>query len=174
MRLFSKIFNCLKRVPLSSFLIFCNRIYVNKAQRVPPFTFFGTMRHFPKEKNSKISSLKKNVLRFLSLRYSADFRRSRLVYFFRPTKALTLYVPLFVHHTLLPKVLSTCIGTRPKAPNIKYKTITKQKGFPLFNFFGTMSLSRPLFRLCEIFLKFLNVSKGSPFQFFDILQLNGC
>ena len=39
------------------------------------------MRHFSKEKNSKISSFfpKKNVLRFLSLRYSCDFRRSRLV-----------------------------------------------------------------------------------------------
>ena len=50
-------------------LIFCNRMYVNKSKRVPPFTFFGTMRHFSKEKNSKISSFfsKKNVLRFLSL-----------------------------------------------------------------------------------------------------------
>ena len=45
-----------QKSPLSSFLIFCNRIYVNKAQRVPPFTFFGTMRHFLKEKKSKISS----------------------------------------------------------------------------------------------------------------------
>ena len=27
--------------------IFCNRMYVNKSQR-GPFTFFGTMRHFPK------------------------------------------------------------------------------------------------------------------------------
>ena len=38
------------------------------------------MRHFLKEKNSKISSFQKNVLRFLSLRYSADFGRSRLVH----------------------------------------------------------------------------------------------
>ena len=40
------------------------------------------MRHFPKEKDLKkiqIFSSKKNVLRFLSLRYSADCRRSRLV-----------------------------------------------------------------------------------------------
>ena len=63
-------------------MIFCNRIYVDKAQRVPPFTFFGTMRHFLKEKKSKISSffLKKSLSRILSLRYSADFRRSRLVF----------------------------------------------------------------------------------------------
>ena len=66
-RLFSKIFQCLKRVPLSSFfLIFCNKIYVNKAQRVPPFTFFGTMRHFLKEKNQKfqVFSLKKSFALF--------------------------------------------------------------------------------------------------------------
>ena len=46
----------------------------------PPFTFFGTMRHFLKEKNLKFPVFfSKNVLRFLSLRYSADFRRSHLV-----------------------------------------------------------------------------------------------
>ena len=41
------------------------------------------MRDFLKEKNSKTSSVffKKNCLRFLSLKYSADFRRSRLVDF---------------------------------------------------------------------------------------------
>ena len=42
---FSKTFQSLKRVPPSSFLIFCNRLYVNESQRVP-FSFFGTMRHF--------------------------------------------------------------------------------------------------------------------------------
>ena len=47
----------------------------------PPFTFFGTMRLFLKEKNfSKISIFFQNFfLRFLSLKYGADFRRSRLV-----------------------------------------------------------------------------------------------
>ena len=42
------------------------RVY--KSKRVPPFTFFGTVRHFPKEKfffeNFKFFS-KKSVLRFL-------------------------------------------------------------------------------------------------------------
>ena len=38
------------------------------------------MRPFLKEKKSKISSFFKSPLRFLSLRYSADFRRSRLVH----------------------------------------------------------------------------------------------
>ena len=76
---FQKFFNVPKRSP-SSFLIFCNGMYVNKSRRVPLFTFFGTMRLFLKEKNSKISIFfQKNVLRFLSLRYGSDFRRSCLV-----------------------------------------------------------------------------------------------
>ena len=77
---FPKFFNVPKDPPLS-FLLFCNRMHVYKSNRVPPFTFSGTVRHFPKEKTfSKISSFfQKNVLRFFSLRYSADFRRSRLV-----------------------------------------------------------------------------------------------
>ena len=43
------------------------------------------MRHFLKEKNSKNSSFffKKSLMRFLSLRYSADFRRSRLVFYLK-------------------------------------------------------------------------------------------
>ena len=31
------------KVPPSGFFIFCNRKYVNESQRVPPFSFFGTM-----------------------------------------------------------------------------------------------------------------------------------
>ena len=53
---FSKIFKCPQRVPPLSFLIFCNGMFVNKSRRVPPFTFFGTMRLLLKEKFfSKIS-----------------------------------------------------------------------------------------------------------------------
>ena len=45
-----------------------------------PFTFFGTMRLFLKEKNfQKFQIFFQNVLRFLSLRYGADVRRSRVV-----------------------------------------------------------------------------------------------
>ena len=64
-----------------SFLIFCNGMFVNKSRRVPPFTFFGTMRLLLKEKIFQKFQFfsKKSVLRFLSLRYGADFRRSRLV-----------------------------------------------------------------------------------------------
>ena len=65
-----------------SFLIFCNGMFVNKSRRVPPFTFFGTMRLLLKEKIfSKISIFsEKSVLRFLSLRYGAEFGRFRLVF----------------------------------------------------------------------------------------------
>ena len=52
-------------MPPSVFSIFCSKLDFQKARRVPLFTVV------------------KN-LRFLSLRYSADFRRSRLVCFFRP------------------------------------------------------------------------------------------
>ena len=45
---------------LFNFLIFCNKLDFQKAERVPPFTI---LKPSP----------------FLSLRYSADFRRSRLV-----------------------------------------------------------------------------------------------
>ena len=58
-----------------------NGMFVNKSRRVPPFTFFGTMRLLLKEfffQKFQFFS-KKSVLRFLSLRYGADFRRSRLV-----------------------------------------------------------------------------------------------
>ena len=48
--------NCLmsQKVLSSSFLILCNRMSVNKSKKVRPFTFFGTMRRFPKEKNHKL------------------------------------------------------------------------------------------------------------------------
>ena len=58
---FSKFF-CRQRVPLQVFLIFCSKLKFQKAQRVSPSTILKT-------------------LHFLSLRYSADFRRSRLVSF---------------------------------------------------------------------------------------------
>ena len=42
--------------PPFEFLIFCNGMFVNKSRRVPPFTFFGTMRLLLKENFfSKIS-----------------------------------------------------------------------------------------------------------------------
>ena len=61
--------------PPSTLLIFCNGLDFQKVERVPPLTNL------------------KNCA-FLSFRYSADFRRSRLV-FFRQTTDLIAYVPLF-------------------------------------------------------------------------------
>ena len=43
---FSEIFSMSPKGPPSRFLIFCNRMYVNKSQRIPPCTFFNTMRLF--------------------------------------------------------------------------------------------------------------------------------
>ena len=58
----------------SIFLLFCNKLDFQKAQSVPLLQF-------------------KKTLRFLSHRYSADLRRSRLAFlFFRQTSTL---VPLF-------------------------------------------------------------------------------
>ena len=47
---FSNIFMSPKGPP-SSFLIFCNGMYVKNIQKGPPLTFFGTMWLFLKEKN---------------------------------------------------------------------------------------------------------------------------
>ena len=77
---FRKFFNVPKGSPFE-FLIFCNGMFVDKSRRVPTFTFFGTMRLLLKKfffQKFQFFS-KKSVLRFLSLRYGADFRRSRLV-----------------------------------------------------------------------------------------------
>ena len=61
-----------------------NGMFVNKS-RISPFYIF---RHYATSFERKIFFKnfnffsKKSVLRFLSLRYGADFRRSRLVFFF--------------------------------------------------------------------------------------------
>ena len=55
----NRIFSVAKVLP-SIFLIFCNKLDFQKVEKVSPFTILKS-------------------LRFLSLRYSADFRRSRLV-----------------------------------------------------------------------------------------------
>ena len=57
--IFSKFFD-VSEGSLLHFLIFCNKLDFQKAQRVPPSTILKT-------------------LRFLSLGYGADFTRSRLV-----------------------------------------------------------------------------------------------
>ena len=46
MRLFLKLFGLHQRVPPSFVSIFCNTMDVKKPQRVPLFTFFGTVTQF--------------------------------------------------------------------------------------------------------------------------------
>ena len=69
--------------PPSFVSLFCNTMDVKKYQRVPPFTFFGTVTLF---KNHIFKKILGNFLKskgppftILSLRYGADFGRSRLV-----------------------------------------------------------------------------------------------
>ena len=66
---------------LRVFLIFCNGMYVNKSRRVPLLNFLALCDFFLNEKIfSKISFFfQKKSFALLSLRYGADFRRSRLV-----------------------------------------------------------------------------------------------
>ena len=103
---FLKLFGLHQRVPPSFVSIFCNIMDVKKSQRVPPFTFFGIVtlfknlifknflgKFFKSPKGSpSIFFTFCNQLKFhktrrvplstiLSLRYVADFGRSRLVLF---------------------------------------------------------------------------------------------
>ena len=68
-------------VPPLSFFVILQQNACLEIKKGPLFYIFGTVRHFPKEKFFRKFQVffQKNVLRFLSLRYSADFRRSRLV-----------------------------------------------------------------------------------------------
>ena len=69
--------------PFFHFLLFRGNLQNRTSLKGPPFDFFSALCDiFRKKKISKISSFfHKNVLRFSSLEYSADFRRSRLVLF---------------------------------------------------------------------------------------------
>ena len=82
-RLFFENFLMSPKRPPSRFLIFCNGMYVNRSRRVPsPFYFFRHYATFSERKiffeNFKFFS-KKLFCAFLSPRYGADFRRSRVV-----------------------------------------------------------------------------------------------
>ena len=105
------------------------------------------MRHFLKEKNSIISSFfQKKVLRFLSRRYSANFRRSRLVFFLQTT-ILTLIGPLFRNNPETTKP--------PKAKSRQGKFCPKGPPFHLLLFQGNLQN-----RTCL---------KGPPLGFFSAL-----
>ena len=93
---------------LHHFLIFCNKLYFQKAQRVPHFTILKT-------------------LRCLNLRYSADFRRSRLVrlildflnrcppiFFFRSIRIFEVIFKVkgYVRYFRVICVLLRCVGSK--------------------------------------------------------------
>ena len=107
MRLFWNFLDCTKGSPVHFFSTFCSTMDVKKSQSVPPFTFFGTASLFknlnlkfflekffkPPKGSPSFFFIFCNQLEFhkarrvppftnLSLLYSADFGRSRLVVFF--------------------------------------------------------------------------------------------
>ena len=132
-----------------SFLIFCNGMFVNKSRRVPPFTFFGTMR-LPLKENffSKISIFfQKSVLRFLSLRYGADFRRSRLVSSdYNPHTDRSTFLTIL---TILKSYNSYLANLKYWRKSLRSSIFTSSK--KLKGPKGTPSLE--YFRRCEIFFR---------------------
>ena len=101
---FPEIFHCSSH----QFLIFCNRMDVQKISKRPPFYIFRHYATYRKlQKNSKKNRnfffwifnflrelllspvVEKVVLVFLSLRYGADLGRSRLVQFFNLSDAFS-------------------------------------------------------------------------------------
>ena len=101
---FFEIFWIAPKGPPSFVSIFCNTLDDKKSQRIPPFTFFGTVTLFKNHINQILgNSLKSKSLEvnppftILRLRYSANFRRSRLVFILqalhkRRQKAITVYI----------------------------------------------------------------------------------
>ena len=80
---FRKFFNVPKGSPLWVFWYFATECLLINPEG-SPFLHFSALCDFFWKKNFLADYFsKKSVLRFLSLRYGADFRRSRLVFFFR-------------------------------------------------------------------------------------------
>ena len=76
---FSKLLNVPKGSPLRVFWNFATKSMLINPKWSPPLHFLALCDIFRKKKIQKFQVFsQKNVLRFLSLRYSADFRRSRL------------------------------------------------------------------------------------------------
>ena len=76
-----------KGPPLEFFLLFCKECMFGN-QKGSPLLYFSALCDIFRKKNFRkfqVFFSKKNVSRFLSLRYSADFRRSRLVDVFNVT-----------------------------------------------------------------------------------------
>ena len=118
------------------------------------------MRLFLKEKNLKISIFFQNVLRFLSLRYGADLRRSRLVSFFfvRPQTSSCMYHFLQTSLVHVYSSVQSLLGLRwTQRSRVRVLALAR-------NFF------EQFFRHCAIFFEFFSPSKGPTFKFFDILQ----
>ena len=116
------------------------------SQKSPPFEFFDILqqnmlikpkgspfyifRHyatFSERKKSNISSFfSKKVLRFLSLRYSADFRRSRLVY-----SQNIFWIIIFLIIPMGPRDFIDMVPHRVRADVFSGVRIPRKNGIPL-------------------------------------------
>ena len=124
-------------------------MYVNKSQRVPLLHFSALCDIFREITISKISFFfEKNVLRFLSLRYSSDFRRSRLVGIFillkkchtGPTmnqKTLTTKNGRKNSNQLHPNFLISSISRFVVTKNLRWPSKVAQRFVPAQNQKGT-------------------------------------
>ena len=112
---------------------------------------------------------------FLSLRYGADLRRSRLVFlFFRQTTDLIAYVPLFTETDKITQTAQAKSGQcklSAKGPPFHFKPFLRN----LQNQKRLKGLLSQFFWHCGTFFEnFLMSQKSPPFEFFDILQQNIC
>ena len=105
----------------------------------------------------------------MSLRYSADFRRSRLVFLFfssdhRRHRVCTTFYRLHSHSHVL---VSTRFTVNPVVTGLS--PCFRQKLFRAI-FFGTVRLFQFFSALCDFFFDIFLSPKGPPSSFFDILQ----
>ena len=145
-RLFFRNFsNVPKGSPLWVFCYFATECVFINQKRSPLLHFSALCNIFPKENFfSKISSFfQKNVLRFLSLRYSADLRRSRLVlYFFnvfvftfQPYYTIPLVAPVKTSIRLgPPKTSREWHKSAPHSGLKKSKSTSRRQGFSFEKF----------------------------------------
>ena len=170
-RLFFKNFLMYQKSPPFEFFDILQQNICWWSPKGPPFYIFWHYATISERKNIQ-KFFEKFFLRFLSLRYSADFRRSRLVcFFFQPT--ISLWMVHFSYNLcsfvqlIFRKAGGRGFDSRTK-PQIFYasKSRCETKGFLSFDFFRFFSA------LCDFFFgNFRILSKGNPLHFFEVFGL---
>ena len=157
---------------------------VKKSQRVPPFTFFGTVilfknlilkYHFKKSPKGSPSiflhilqpagvsqSPKGPPFTISSLRYSADFGRSRLVFFFNhigcnQNEATWLHVANY-----FDRIESTLTVARRNCNSFSLPTIGLLKSYE--NWETSKVQEKSFFSICDFFQAIVNENKNNFFK----------